>query len=530
MNEVRGEKNQDKIVLYFSGHIDSNNAPLVEQEVNEFLATAEGNDVTVDAGELQYISSAGLRVLLHIRKQYPDLSIINVNSDVYDILNMTGFTDMIRVEKAYKVVSIEGCEVIGRGANGTIYRIDKDNVVKVYNNADALEDIQHEREVARVALILGIPTAISYDVVKVGDSYGSVFELLDAKSFSEILVEEPEKMDWCVKEYVDMLHKIHSTKVPKGDLPEIKDTVLGWARIMQDYLPEEYGKKLMNLVQAVPKSDHMIHGDYHPKNLELTSNEVLLIDMDTLSVGNPIFELGSMFNAFIGFSELNHEVIKKFQGFDFETSQVFWNKVLKAYLGTEDPEMIQEVEDKAKIVGYTRLIRRSIRLGGLEREEDKKEIDFWTEKLKTLLDKYDTLLFTPNVIKIAADNQKLPEVMDFVDAHLEGYDCSPRLKMQIDVTVEEIFSNIANYAYTPAKGDAEIRISVSGEEPVFEMVFIDSGMEYNPLAKEDPDITLPAEEREIGGLGIFMIKKSMDEVLYDYKDGKNILTIRKKLV
>ena len=262
-------------------------------------------------------------------------------------------------------MSVEGCEEIGRGANGTIYRIDMDNVVKVYNNADALEEIQHEREVARTDLVLGIPTAISYDVVRVGESYGSVFELLNARSFSKILATEPEKMDWCVKEYVELLKKIHGTEVPEGELPDIRETVISWGEFMQDYLPEEAGKKLLAMIKAVPEDHHMIHGDYHTKNVELTDSEVLLIDMDTLAVGHPVFELASMFNAYIGYSELDPSIILKFQGFDHETAKTFWEKTLALYLGTEDPEKIRSVEDKARIVGYTRMIRRSIRRGGL---------------------------------------------------------------------------------------------------------------------------------------------------------------------
>ena len=303
------------------GRIDSNNAAAVEQDILTQLAGGNAQEIILDAADLEYISSAGLRVILRLKKSCPALKIVNVNSEVYEILDMTGFTEMMTVEKAYRVVSVEGCEEIGRGANGKIYRIDQDNVVKVYKNADALADIQHEREMAKLALILGIPTAISYDVVKVGDSYGSVFELLNASSFSKILATEPEKMDWCVKEYVDILKKIHSTVVPAGKLPDMKETVLGWARFVKDYLPEEAGKKLVALVEAVPHDDHMLHGDYHTKNLELQNDEVLLIDMDTLAVGHPIFELGSMFNAFVGFSEQNHEIIQRFQGFDFSTDQ-----------------------------------------------------------------------------------------------------------------------------------------------------------------------------------------------------------------
>ena len=375
------------------GRIDSTNAAGIEKEILAKLDGCDGKSLVFDMQNLEYISSAGLRVLLRLKKDYPDIRLTGVNPEVYEVLDMTGFTQMMTVEKAYRVVSVEGCEEIGRGANGTIYRIDRDNVVKVYNNADALADIQHEREVARLALILGIPTAISYDVVKVGDSYGSVFELLNARSFAKILAKEPEKLDWCVKEYVDMLKRIHGTLVPAGKLPDMKETALKWAKFMQDYLPEAAGKKLLALVETVPHDDHMIHGDYHTKNLELTENEVLLIDMDTLAVGHPVFELASIYNSFVGFSEYDHEVIKRFQGFDLQMGLTFWKKSLAAYLGTDDETKLTEVADKARIIGYTRMIRRSIRRKGLETEAGRAEIELWKSELLDLLDRTDTLLF-----------------------------------------------------------------------------------------------------------------------------------------
>ena len=382
------------MTINLCGWIDSTNAAEHEKEIMAQLEGQSDKTVIIDVNRLQYISSAGLRVLLRVRKLYPDMRIVGANPEVYEVLSMTGFTEMMPVEKAYRVVSVEGCEEIGRGANGTIYRIDQDNVVKVYNNADALADIQHEREVAKLALILGIPTAISYDVVRVGESYGSVFELLNARSFSKILETEPEKMDWCVKEYVDLLKKIHGTLVPAGKLPDMKETVLSWARFMQDYLPEEAGKKLLAMVEAVPHDDHMIHGDYHTKNVELQDDEVLLIDMDTLAVGHPVFELASMYNSFIGYSEYDHETILKFQGFDFETGSTFWRKSLAAYLETDCEAKIREVENKARIIGYTRMIRRSIRRKGMETEAGRAEIALWKGELLSLLEETDTLLFS----------------------------------------------------------------------------------------------------------------------------------------
>ncbi len=516
------------MAIKLSGRIDSNNAASVEQEIMEKLDSSNPS-VVIDATDLAYISSAGLRVLLRIRKAYPHMEIHGVNSDVYEILDMTGFTEMMKVEKAYRVVSVEGCEEIGHGANGKIYRIDQDNVVKVYKNADALADIQHEREVAKLALILGIPTAISYDVVRVGESYGSVFEMLNARSFSKILETEPDKMDWCVGEYVELLKKIHGTLVPKGKLPDMKETVVSWAEFMQDHLPEEAGKKLLDMVKAVPQDDHMIHGDYHTKNVELQNDEILLIDMDTLAVGNPIFELGSIFNAFIGFSELDHNVIKEFQGYDYETAGTFWHKFLAAYLETDCETKIREVEDKARIIGYTRLIRRSIRRGGLETEDGRREIDFWKTRLLELLERTDKLTFNPMELELEAIPENLEEVQAFVDDRLEKTDCSPKAQMQIDVAVEEIFINIASYAYAPDKGKAVVRVEVSDDPVTVKITFVDHGIPYDPLAKEDPDVNLPADQRDAGGLGIFMTKKFMDDVNYTYMDGQNILTLMKNL-
>ncbi len=521
------EDRQVRIAL--TGRVDSNNAAAVEQEILAQLGTEREVTLILDAEKLDYISSAGLRVILHLKKSFRGLRVVNVNPEVYEVFDMTGFTEMMPVEKAYRVVSVEGCEEIGRGANGTIYRIDQDNVVKVYNNADALDVIRHEREVAKLALILGIPTAISYDVVRVGESYGSVFELLNARSFSKILANEPERMDWCVEEYVKMLKTIHGTLVPAGKLPDMKETALDWAHFMLDWLPERSGAKLLALVEAVPHDDHMLHGDYHTKNLELQNDEVLLIDMDTLAVGHPIFELASIYNAFIGFFELDHDAIKSFQGFDYETGRVFWHKALAAYLGTECPSKLREVEDKARILGYTRLIRRSIRRGGLDSEQGRAEIELWKRELIELLDRTDRLTFSINELEIEALTENLPEVQSFVEERLNAADCPPKAGMQIGVAVEEIFVNIAHYAYAPEQGSATVRVEVPDSPVSVTITFIDHGVPYDPLARTDPDISLPAEEREIGGLGIFMTKKMMDDVAYEYRDGQNILTLKKIL-
>ena len=130
-------------------------------------------------------------------------------------------------------------------------------------------------------------------------------------------------------------------------------------------------------------------------------------------------------------------------------------------------------------------------------------------------------------LTLDAKIENLDQVTAFVDASLEEMDCPMRAQFQIDVAVEELFVNIAHYAYTPNVGSATIRVEQESEPAGVSITFLDSGVPYDPLAREDPDVTKKAEDREIGGLGIFMVKKSMDGMEYAYRDGQNILTIRK---
>ena len=529
--------NENRVMIRLRGRIDSGNAAGVEQDILAQLAGQEGKTVLLDASELDYISSAGLRVILRLKKGWKDLSIENVNSDIYDTLDMTGFTEMMTVKKAYRVVSVEGCEVIGEGANGKVYRIDRDNVVKTYKNADALSEIQHEREVARLALILGVPTAISYDVVRVGNSYGSVFELLNAKSFSKLLANEPDQYEFCVREYVKMLKKIHAIEVPEGKLPAAKEKTLKQIRRTAQQLPKELGDKLIAIVEAIPDSNRMIHGDCHTKNIVLCGDEVLLIDMDTLSVGHPIFEFFRMYNAYVGYSECDEQIILDFQGYTAKLARRFWHDSLAGYLGTTDEEKIREVEDKVRVLSYSNMVDWISRHpSGLE-VRDEKSREHWREELIELLGRVDTLDFEyeqteaadPDRLEVDALSENLDTVLDFVNARLEGVDCPMKAQMQIDVAIEEIFVNIAHYAYAPGTGKAVLTVRLGGDPLTATFVFRDWGKPYDPLQKEDPDITLSAEQRQIGGLGIFMTKKIMDHMAYEYKDGQNVLTLVKKL-
>ena len=132
-------------------------------------------------------------------------------------------------------------------------------------------------------------------------------------------------------------------------------------------------------------------------------------------------------------------------------------------------------------------------------------------------------------LTIDATIENITQVTAFVDEQLEALDCPLKAQMQIDIAIDELFGNIAHYAYNPEIGPATVRVEVLQDPLAVVVSFIDNGIPYDPLAKEDPDVALSAEDREIGGLGIYMVKKSMDEITYEYKDGQNILRIKKEI-
>ena len=383
----------DKDILYISleGRIDASNASMVEETISNIKNNNKGTHTVIDADKLEYISSAGLRIILKLRKEEPGVAIINVAPAVYDIFDMTGFTDMLTIEKAYQRLSIDGCEFIAKGACGAVYRYNDETIVKTYFAKDALPEIKQERENARRAFVLGINTAIPYGIVRVNDGYGTVTELLNALSITKLIRKDSEDLTLPVKYFVDMLKTIHKTELEDGEFPNMKDIALDWANFVADYIPEKQAEKLKALISNLPDKKNLLHGDYHTNNVMIQNGEPLLIDLDTLCMGHPIFELGSMYNAFEGFSELRHENTMDFFGFSFETAVKFWNLTLKAYLNTEDEELCKSVEEKARIIGYTRMLRRAARRPN--QPQSPAVIARCKEMLEKLIDKVDTLDF-----------------------------------------------------------------------------------------------------------------------------------------
>ena len=344
------------LLIKVKGKVDANNAPDFEAAVMPDVLKAAS--VKIDCSELEYISSAGLRVILKIKKTCKDTQIVDAKPESYDIFQMTGFTEMMKISKKLREISVEGCQVIGHGYYGTIYRLSKDTIVKVYGRGLELERIENERELARKAFVLGVPTAIPMDIVKVGNDYGSVFELLDAETLCERLIRDVGNLDKYVKQSVDVLKVIHAAELKPGELADKKAEVLGWAKEIHDMLPKDVGNRIISLVKGIKDDNHMLHGDYHIKNVMMIGEDPFIIDMDTLSMGSPIFELGFMYSSYVGYQEIDHDNAMQFFGVDHEHLVKFFNRSIEMYCNGYTNDQIQSVIKKCRILCYIQLIDR----------------------------------------------------------------------------------------------------------------------------------------------------------------------------
>ena len=380
---MRFENVSRVLTLFMEGEINSYNADNIEKEIDSVVTTQQFDQLVLDFARISYISSAGLRIILKLKQRYKDVSIVETSLEVYDIFSMTGFTNIMTVKKALRRVYVSGAQIVGEGYYSTVYRIDKDTIIKVFNRVNDENQIERELKLAKQAFMLGIPTAISFDIVKVDDKLGVRFEMLDCSSLKEACLAHPERIHEYLIQYAALLKKMNTTECLDPNIPDKKQEFLRKVEKIKQFLPEKAYEKCKKLISELPDRKTLIHGDCHFKNIMLQKNEMLLIDMDTLSVGYPIFELAALYFAYCGFNESDHENSMKFFGIKEEDARALFNGLVREYFGKNDEDIV----NKIRIVAYIQLVRWNRN----NEPENEKRFLIAKQNLLDLLDKYDDL-------------------------------------------------------------------------------------------------------------------------------------------
>lgn len=353
----------DETHVQVCGSISSANASAFQEEL---LSAISGSTLVIDAEGLSYISSAGLRVLLQAKKKLGgQLVLENVTPEVFDILDMTGFTQLLTVRKALRRISVEGLTEIGHGQNGHIYRMDPDTIVKVFNANIDYSMVQNEITKSKVAFMSGIPTAISYDVVKVGPCFGVVYELLNAKDLAKCMKEDPQHRDDYVRYFASAMREMHTMEVTSEQFPSARATMLGALPYTKGriFTEEEY-EKVKAIMENVPERNTFIHGDCHAGNVMLQGEDLILIDLACAGCGHPIFDLMSMYlTAGCHQGEL-------FQHYTVEEADHIWKVFLSTYLNTQDAAFLAKAEEQVAAFSCARYLFGLLRIPDLMKPED----------------------------------------------------------------------------------------------------------------------------------------------------------------
>lgn len=387
---IKTKLENNTLTVFLNDRIDTLNAADTEHDI--FAAVNENSkcSLLIDASDLQYISSAGLRIFMKLRQQTgKPVTVCEVSPEVYNIFETTGFTELLDVRKRLREVSIEGLPFIGAGANGSVYRLDRETIIKVYNPlTNPPEKIMREKQSAMQAFIHGIPSAISFDIVRAGDRLGLIYEMIDAVTLGSSINEAPDTACDCGTKMAELLLKLHSTEFESGSLPDARINLQLWADVAEKsgFYEAVTITKLRRLIDSIPPRSTFIHGDFQPGNIMVKDGEWILIDMGDASVGHPICDLIGAFQIMKLVSQNAGPGAMRYTGMPAALLSRVWNAFEKRYFDTENPAQLEKING---LLRYYSLIRSLAGVTFSEAVPPEKRPELTQRMQSYFLDAYD---------------------------------------------------------------------------------------------------------------------------------------------
>lgn len=348
-----------EMTICLVGRLDTATSAKTNSLINCELEKAGSiGSITCDASHLEYISSSGLRILLSLSKRYKDFRVTEVQPQVYEVLDTTGFTKIMTVERAMRQLSVEGCQLIGQGGVGKVYRLDDDTIIKVFREGTTMDEVRNEITMSKEAFVLGMPTAISFDIVRVPPSapdeatcYGLVYELLQAETLSTMVSKHPEQIPDYARKYANLFRELHQIEVPSGgNIPSAIIRERQQIAHLVRYFPQENIEMLLNIVNSIPEGNRLLHLDLQTKNAMVQDEELMLIDMGEVGYGHPLLDLGHAYSAMISLVGDYESII----GMPRSLGEQMWHLAVDHYLEGLPTDIASERKAMIEVVSCVR--------------------------------------------------------------------------------------------------------------------------------------------------------------------------------
>lgn len=332
------------------GRIDSSTAPDFRAAVISALDTNPSYDsLLIDLAKVDYVSSAGLRVFLFLNKRFVSeekkLTLANASPALMEVFQMTGFNELVDIRPPFKEFDVTGLPVIGSGVCGDVYKVNDETILKLYKSTMDLGMILKEKDNAKRAFVLGVPTPISYDLVKVGDRVGILFEMLHAKDLVSLMKNDLDHIADYAVTFAKLAKQIHSIDGKNSRLPRKTDDYWDFFKRTTWLTPSEHDE-VETMLRGLPEATTIVHGDFHPGNTMLSDNELMFIDMGDVSIGSPYNDLCQVY-CFYKMDE-PAELIAHITKIDTPHRHLFYQAFMDEYFNHPSPEQLATIEDSIK--------------------------------------------------------------------------------------------------------------------------------------------------------------------------------------
>ena len=352
------------LTIYLEGRIDATNAFDAEDAIGALVARFSPTQIRLDCTSLSFLSSAGLRIVMRLHARSADVRMVNVTPSVYEVLETTGVAEIVPTTRLMRNQSIKGLRQVGAGAFGRVYRLDSERIIKVYPpEASPLDKLERERQSARQAFIHGIPSAIPFETVRVGEEHGIIYEFVDAQTLGEAVTAQPNRLDVYATSMASLLRVLHSTHFEDGQLPDARGIFHNWVDVAErsGLYAARTIELLRQFVDDFGAADTFVHGDFHPANIMvMPDGELLLIDMGDASMGSPDIDLAGTFHV-LRIAARRPGGAQRLTGMSLEALDRLWATFVRSYFGVEGPDEVLAIERRLKTLALPRTMGSTAR-------------------------------------------------------------------------------------------------------------------------------------------------------------------------
>lgn len=348
--------------------ISTGNAAEFEKELFAIDEIKNAKEFIFDANNLKFISSLGLRVIFKLTKKFDDkpLTIINTSSEVREILDETGITSFVKVYKKLRHVDLNSLTLLGAGMYGAVYRINEEQILKVFNKVHSEIEMRKIIDIIRIAFTHDIPTLMPFEVVKTDKGFGIVVELLNATILSTLMHNNPKDFDKYVTEMVELAKSLANTNFEEGKLKNHNDFMTEFVDSSAEFLTSDEITAIKYYIDIVPRRNSGVHCDFHAKNIMIMDGKPLLIDMDDFCCGHPVWDIGGthrIYQMFPHFSDdITHKLFElqgitladlyfKNIGFTIDEADRCWQKFFDEYFKDYSAQEKFYLAETAKVYG-----------------------------------------------------------------------------------------------------------------------------------------------------------------------------------